>query len=71
MTYSTGIGLALEMSGHIMPVKVAWVGVGIVADFASVSVTILDTKAADGNGCSSLGGTCQHSLRGALGVKAC
>ena len=33
-----GVGIALEVGGHIVPMKVAGVGVGIVADLAAIRV---------------------------------
>ena len=33
-----GVGIALEVGGHVVPVKVAGVCVGVVADFAAVGV---------------------------------
>ena len=38
MTNFAGVGVPLEMGGHVVPVEVAGVGVGIVANFTTVHV---------------------------------
>lgn len=49
-----GVGIALEVGGHIVPVKVAGVGVGIVADLAAVRVlwrTLVSAETPDTDRC--------------------
>ena len=41
VAHGAGVGLALQVGGHIVTVKVGWVGVCVVADFAAVGVAIL------------------------------
>jgi len=38
VAHFAGVGIALEMGGHVVPVKVTGVCVGVVADLASVGV---------------------------------
>jgi len=64
------VGLALEVSGDIVPVEVAWVSVGIVANLATVGVPILDAEAADGDRCRGICGAGQEALRSRLCIQA-
>ena len=50
VTHATRVGLAVQVGGHVMPVEVGGVSIGIVANFAPVSVALLDTEAPDADG---------------------
>ena len=51
-----GVGLALKVGGHVVPVEVGRVGVGVVAHLAPVRVAVLDAEAADADGRGRVGG---------------
>ena len=59
---AAGVGLALQVCGDVVPVEVARVGVGVVADFAAVVVALLDAEAADGDGRGVAGRPGQEAL---------
>ena len=47
MTNFAGVGVPLEVGGHVVPVEVAGMGVGIVANFTTVRIAFLKTVAAN------------------------
>jgi len=47
---SARIGFTLEVGGHVVPVEVAWVGVGIVTHLTSVCIPVLYAETADRDG---------------------
>ena len=52
VTNFAGIGIALEVGGHIVPMEIAGVGVGVVADLAAVRVlwrTLVSAETPDTN----------------------
>ena len=54
-----GVGVPVQVSGHVVPVEVAGVGVGVVADLAAVGVlwwSLVGAEAADADGVGRLGG---------------
>ena len=54
-----GVGVPVQVSGHVVPVEVAGVGVGVVADLAAVGVlwwSLVGAEAADADGVWRLGG---------------
>ena len=55
-----GVGVALEVGGDVVPVEVAGVGVGVVANFTTVGVlwwTLVCTETANADGIRTLGRT--------------
>ena len=44
------VGLPVEVSGHVVPVKVGRVSVGVVANLAPVAVPLLEAVAPDADG---------------------
>ena len=50
VTHSARVGLALEVGGDVVPVEVAWVGVGIVTHLTSVCIPVLYAETADRDG---------------------
>ena len=60
MTNFAGVGVPLEVGRHVVPVEVAGVGVGIVANFTTVGVlwwTLVRTETANADGIRTLGRT--------------
>ena len=47
---AAGVALPVEVRGHVMPVEVGRVGIGVVAHLAAVRVALLDAEAPDGDG---------------------
>ena len=52
---AAGIGLALQVGGHVVAVKVGGMRVRVVAHLAAVRVAVLDAEAADADGGGRLG----------------
>ena len=53
MTNFAWVRIPLKMSCHIMPVEIAWVGVGIVADLTTIGIlggSFISAKASDAYG---------------------
>ena len=60
MTNFARVGVPLEVGGHVVPVEVAGVGVGVVANFTPVRVLwrpLVRAEAADADGVGALGRT--------------
>ena len=60
MTNFAGVGVPLEVGRHVVPVEVAGVGVGVVANFTTVGVlwwTLVRTETANADGIWTLGRT--------------
>ena len=60
MTNFAGVGVPLEVGRHVVPVEVAGVGVGVVANFTTVGVlwwTLVRTETANADGVRALGRT--------------
>ena len=58
MTNFAGVGVPLQVGRHVVPVEVAGMGVGIVANFTTVGVlwwTFVRTETADADGIWTLG----------------
>ena len=65
------VGLALQVSGDIVPMEVAGMGVRVVAHLAAVRVPVLDAEAADGDGSRRISRSRQEALRCRLSIQAC
>ena len=58
MTNFAGVGVPLEMGRHVVPVEVAGVGVGVIANFTAVGVLwwpFVRAETADADGIWTLG----------------
>ena len=66
-----GVGIALEVGGHIVPVKVAGVCVGVVADLASVGVLWRPLICAETPDTDRGGVIRRAEASGAIGVEIC
>ena len=69
MTNFARVGVPLQMGGYIVPVEVARVGVGVVADLTAVRVlgrSLIRAEAADADGIGSLG---RAKTAGVVGVE--
>jgi len=64
-----GIGLALKVSGNVVAVEVAGMGVGVVANLTPVVVAFLDAKASDGDWSGIVGRTSKEALRSGLSIE--